>query len=99
MYVPKGLIACLKVCMHRTVFWGGVTSGIIFSTEYVSMTWLYSDNNGSNLQYKNKGLLQAHYYALVYLNWHKILYNTHLTNRMVFLASLFFVYVVTMEWI
>jgi len=36
---------------------------------------------------KNKDLLQAQSY------------NTHLTNRIVFRASLFFVYVVTMEWI
>jgi hypothetical protein len=34
----------------------------------------------------------------VYFNCHNISYSTHLTNRTVFLASLFFVYV-TMEWI
>jgi hypothetical protein len=23
IYVPKDSIACLKLCMHRTIFWGG----------------------------------------------------------------------------
>jgi hypothetical protein len=50
IFIPKGSIACLKLCIHTTIFWGaGDTSENIFSIKYVSMKRLYSDNNRSNL--------------------------------------------------
>lgn len=110
-FVPKGSIACLKLCMHRTIFWGG---GIHLESSTVQSMWVWNGYIQTIIEAtynKNTDLLQAHYEALawritfprlilhVYFNWHKITYNTHLTNRMIFLASFFFVYVVTMEWI
>jgi len=64
IFVPKGSTACLKLCMHRTIFWGGGdTSGIIYSIKYVSIDYIQAI---IEVTYnKNTDLLQAHYYAQV----------------------------------